>query len=75
MERKMTEISEQKIIVDDTEYSMNDLSENAKAQLESIKFVDTQIQQLQNEWAVCDTARIGYTKALHANLKSIEAEN
>ena len=45
---------------------------NAKAQLTNIQFVDAQIQQLNNEWAVSDTARIAYTNALKAELLKIE---
>ena len=64
----MTTISEQKIIIDDVEYTLSELSDNAKAQLTNIQFVDAQIQQLNNEWAVADTARIGYTRALKSEL-------
>ena len=46
-----------KISIDGTEYVLDDLSDNAKAQLLNIQFVDAQIQQLNNEWAVSDTAR------------------
>ena len=61
-----------KVTIDDVEYNLEDLSENAKAQLASIKFVDAQIQQLNNEWAVSDTARIGYTNALKNELAKIK---
>lgn len=57
-----------KITIDDVEYSLDELSDNAMAQLTSIQFVDAQLQQLNNEWAVSDTARIGYTNALKAEL-------
>lgn len=62
----------QKISIDDKEYIMDDLSENAKAQILNIQFVDSQLQQLNNEWAVADTARIGYTNALKAELNKID---
>ena len=55
--------------IDGNEYVLDDLSENAKAQLLNIQFVDAQIQQLNNEWAVADTARIGYTRALKSELE------
>ena len=61
-----------RIKIDDTEYKLDDLSDNAKAQLANIQFVDAQIQQLNNEWAVSDTARIDYTNALKAELLKIE---
>jgi len=56
------------ITVDGVDYALDSLSDNAKAQLANIQFVDAQIQQLNNEWAVSDTARIGYTNALKNEL-------
>ena len=67
----MAKETEQKITIDEIEYKLSDLSENAKTQLANIQFVDAQIQQLNNEWAVADTARIGYTNALKAELANI----
>ena len=60
--------AEETITIDGVDYVINDLSDNAKAQLANIQFVDTQIQQLNNELAVADTARIGYTNALKSGL-------
>ena len=62
----------EKITIDDVEYNLEDLTDNAKAQLSNINFVDAQLQQLNNEWAVSDTARIGYTNALKAELAKID---
>ena len=62
----------EKITIDGVEYNLDDLSDNAKAQLANIQFVDAQLQQLNNELAVSDTARIGYTNALNAELSKIE---
>ena len=59
---------EQIVKIDEVEYKYDDLSEHAKTQLANIQFVDAQIQQLNNEWAVADTARIGYTNALKSEL-------
>ena len=61
-----------KITIDDVEYNLDDLSDDAKAQLMNIQFVDAQLQQLNNELAVSDTARIGYTNALKSELAKIE---
>lgn len=63
---------EQKITIDGAEYDLSELSNNAKAQLANIQFVDAQIQQLNNEWAVADTARIGYMNALKAEIEKSE---
>jgi len=60
----------QKISIDDVEYNIDELSENAKSQIENIVFVDKQLQQLSSEWAVADTARIGYTNALNNELEN-----
>jgi hypothetical protein len=62
----------QKIKIDDVEYALDNLSDNAKAQLANIQFVDSQLDQLNNEWAISDTARIGYTNALKNDLAKIE---
>ena len=59
----------EKITIDDVEYNLGDLSDNVKSQLTNIQFVDAQLQQLNNEWAVSDTARIGYTNALKRELE------
>ena len=67
----MAEGTDQKITIDEVEYNLSDLSDNAKAQLVNIQFVDAQIQQLNNEWAVADTARMGYSNALKAELVKI----
>ena len=67
----MAEGTDQKITIDEVEYNLSDLSDNAKAQLANIQFVDAQIQQLNNEWAVADTARMGYTNALKEELTKI----
>ena len=68
----MAEGTDQKITIDEVEYNLSDLSDTAKAQLANIQFVDAQIQQLNNEWAVADTARIGYTNALKVELSKSE---
>ena len=71
----MAKKDKQKMVnIDGIEYPLDKLSETAKAQLESIQFVDAQIQQLNNELAVADTARIGYTNALRGELKTLSKE-
>ena len=66
---------EQKVTVDDVEYSLDKLSENAKSQIINIQFVDNQIQQLRNELAVSDTARIGYANALKSELSKSQSSD
>ena len=67
----MSKAEEQKITIDEVEYKLDELSDNAKAQIANIQFVDAQLQQFNNELAVSDTARIGYSNALKAELKNI----
>jgi hypothetical protein len=62
----------QTVDIDGKSYELDKLSDEAKAQIVNIQFVDNQIQQLQNELAVADTARIGYTNALKHDLSSKE---
>ncbi len=60
--------ADQTINVDGVEYKLSEMSDSAKTQLINIQFVDAQVQQLRNEWAVADTARLGYTNALKGEL-------
>ena len=62
------------VTIDGVDYLISELSDGAKAQLASIQFVDEQIQQLNNEWAVADTARIGYTNALRSIVTQMESD-
>ena len=66
----MANSTDQKITIDGKEYNLNNLSETAKAQLINIQFVDAQLQQLNNELAVADTAKIGYLNALKQEINS-----
>ena len=58
-----------KIKIDDKEYDTDDLSDNAKAQVESLRFNDLHMQRLRNELAIADTARVAYTNALKVELE------
>ena len=69
----MSKDKDQKIKIDGKEYELSELSDKAKEQLVNLQFVDTQIQQLNNEWAVADTARIGYTNALKSELEKMKS--
>ena len=58
-----------KITVDGTEYETEGLSDNGKAQLASLQFLEVQMQQLNNEISVYQTARQAYGTALKAELE------
>lgn len=53
-----------KITVDGIEYNTEDLSDNGKAQLASLQFLEVQMKKLQSEIAVYQTARNSYVIAL-----------
>ncbi|MEA3299517.1 MAG: DUF6447 family protein [Pseudomonadota bacterium] len=56
------------ITIDGTEYLIKDLSDNAKAQIANMRFVDAEINDLQNRLAVYRTARAGYAELLRKEL-------
>ena len=56
------------ITIDDKSYDLDSLSNEAKAQLGSLRFVDSEIARLQAQLAVMQTARVGYANALKAEL-------
>ena len=58
-----------KITVDGIEYNTEDLSDNGKAQLASLQFLEVQMSKLQNEIAVFQTAKDAYISALKAELQ------
>jgi len=62
-----------KIKVGELEYNTEDLSDNGKAQLASLQFLEVQMQKLKNEIAVYQTARVGYMAALKAELEKAKA--
>jgi hypothetical protein len=56
------------IKIDNKEYDVDSLSNEAKAQLGSIQFVDNEIARLQAQLAAMQTARNTYGKALSSLL-------
>ena len=58
-----------KITVDGVEYNTEDLSDNGKAQLASLQFLEVQMNKLQNEISVFETAKRAYVAALKVELE------
>ena len=58
-----------KITVDDIEYNTEDLSDNGKAQLASLQFLEVQMNKLKSEISVYQTARNAYVVALKSALE------
>ena len=63
------------IKIDDKEYDLDQLSEEAKNQLTSIQFVDAELQRLGAQAAVLQTARIAYSKVLNDKLADKQVMN
>ena len=57
-----------KIKIDEVEYNTEDLSDNGKAQLASLQFLEVQMSKLKSEIAVYQTARNSYIAGLKAEL-------
>jgi hypothetical protein len=56
------------ITIDNKPYDFDQLSTEAKAQLQSLQFVEQELARLQAKTAAMQTARIAYAKALQAAL-------
>ena len=59
----------QTITIDGTQYDLDALSQTARDTIASLQFVEEQIRQKQNEWAIADTARMAYSAALKRDAK------
>jgi len=57
-----------KITVDGIDYNTEDLSDNGKAQLASLQFLEAQMNKLNAEISVYETARGTYVHALKSEL-------
>lgn len=60
-----------KITLDGIEYNSEDLSDNGKAQLASLQFLEVQMNKIQSEIAVYQTARNAYATALKEELDKV----
>lgn len=58
-----------KITINDQEYDTDDMSDDAKAQLQSLQFVDNELTRLQLQTAAIQTARNAYAQALQKALE------
>ena len=61
------------ITIDNTAYELDSLSNEAKAQLASLQFVDAELARLQAQAAALQTARMAYAKALQESLPKAPA--
>ena len=63
----------EKITIDGQEFDLTNASEEAKAQLRNLQFVNEQILQRNNELQIAQTAKLGYSRALKRELEKIGA--
>jgi hypothetical protein len=57
-----------KVTIDGVEHDTENLSAEAQNVIQSLRFVEQQLQQKRNELAVADTARAAYMQALKKSL-------
>ncbi len=63
------------IKIDNIDYDIGSLSEDAKVQLQSIQFVDQELAKLQMQVAAMQTARNAYVNALKAALPVVVSDD
>jgi hypothetical protein len=54
----------QTVTIDDKEYDLDRLSDEAKNQLMSLQYVDQELQEVNAQAAILQTARMAYAEAL-----------
>lgn len=59
---------EQKVMIDGVEYALSSLSDEAKKAFSMLKVTDHEIQRLQAQLAIAQTARMVYAKSLKDHL-------
>ena len=62
-----------KITIDGKEHDTEDFSDQAKATIGSLQFVETKLHQMRNELAIADTARLAYGRALKRELEKVQS--
>lgn len=60
------------INIDGVEYKADNLSDNAKAQINNLRLADAEIQRLQVQLGLAQTAKAAYAQTLKAELASSE---
>jgi hypothetical protein len=64
---------EPKLTIDGAEYSLNALSDEVKAQVATLRYIDEQITDLQNKVLVFRAARVQYAQKLKEALPDAQA--
>lgn len=66
----MTEQTNNQITINDQQYDLNDLSEDARQQIMNLRITDQEIERVKQRLAIAQTARAYYANALAAELPS-----
>ncbi|MBZ0329353.1 hypothetical protein KZO25_03385 [Halomonas sp. ANAO-440] len=64
----MTEKTQQTVTIDGTEYQLDAISDEAKAQMTNLRVTDQEIERLKQQLAITQTARGAYARALNEEL-------
>lgn len=64
----MAKDQSKKVTIDGREYNVADLSENARNQLVNLRVTDQEVQRLNQQLAIAQTARTAYANALKKEL-------
>ena len=72
--REILERLVEKITIDNIEYDLANASDEAKAQIANLQFVNEQILHRNNELQIAETAKIGYSRALTRELEKIKPD-
>lgn len=62
------------ITVNEVEYEVDALSDDAKTHISNLRFTDNVIARLRGELAIAQTARVGYSNALQQALDAMKGE-
>ena len=63
------------LTINDKTYDIDKLSDEAKAQIINLQFVEAELARLSATTAVFQTARIGYLSALKPHLAALDASS
>jgi len=69
-----TQNNQQTVTIDGEQHQWADLSDNAKNQVMNLRVTDQEIQRLQQQLAIAQTARQTYANALAGELKKEEGQ-
>lgn len=62
--KEATSKNEQTVTIDGTTYNLSALSDEAKSQVANLRVTDAELQRLQTQLAIVQTARNAYARAL-----------